>query len=134
MGGPGGPGPLALPLRALDLTEEQRTQMRTIMEQHGEEFRGLAERSRTAREALHQAVTAESFDEAAVRTASAALAEVQADEAVLRARVHQAVWNTLTPVQRDKAKTLQADRTRRLDERRERLEERLKQRRGNPAQ
>jgi Spy/CpxP family protein refolding chaperone len=37
--GPGGPGGVGLPLRALNLSDEQRTQIRTITEQHREQLR-----------------------------------------------------------------------------------------------
>ena len=61
-----------------------------------------------AREALHAVVTADTFDEAAIRLKSADVAAVEADGAVLRAKVHAEVWALLTPEQQQKAKTLQA--------------------------
>jgi protein CpxP len=133
LGGPGGAFGPGLPLRQLELTDAQRDQVRSIMQGHQEEFRALGDRMRTARKAQHEAVTAESFNEAAVRSASATVAEVEADAAVLRARVHQEVWAVLTPEQKEKAKAFQAQREERMEQRRERREDRIRQRRGNPA-
>jgi Spy/CpxP family protein refolding chaperone len=128
--GPMGPMGMEFGFRQLGLTDDQRQQVRTIMDRHREDFRSLGERMRTAREAVHAAVTSESPDESAIRTASAALADVQADGAVLRAKVHQEVWAVLTPEQREKAKSLRAEREQRWKER----QERVRPRRGNQVQ
>ena len=60
--GPGGPGAgpggrgAGIALRALDLTEAQREQMRQLTEQHREQTRTLAERVRAAAEAQREAM------------------------------------------------------------------------------
>ena len=92
-GGPGGAGgPVALPLGGLGLTETQREQVRTTMDAHKTEFDAIRTRMRTARTALQEAVTADTFDEASVRQKSVDVAAVEADAAVLRAKVHSEVW------------------------------------------
>ncbi len=132
--GAGAPGrELMAGLRNLDLTSAQRDQMRSITQNHRTEFQSLAERMRTARQGLAAATTSQNLDEAAIRSAAAQLAEVQADAAVLRARVRQELWNALTPEQQQKATALRTEREQRQQQRRERLQERLKQRRATPV-
>lgn len=124
--GPGGGFGLGFALGRLDVTSEQRQQIRTIMQSHRQEFQALAERRRAAQQALQAAMTADPLDEAAIRSASAALAEVQADAAVLRAKVHREVFAVLTPEQQAKAKALR-------EEARTRFEQRRQQRMNRPG-
>jgi Spy/CpxP family protein refolding chaperone len=134
MGWRGMAGRMDVGLGRLDLTEAQREQVRTIVQRHREDFQGVAERMRVARKALDDAINAEQVNEGAIRNASATLADIQADGAVLRAKVRQEVWGLLTPEQRQKATALRAERERRAEVRKERAEQRLKQRRVNPGQ
>jgi len=120
-------------LRGLELSDAQRQQIRSITQNHRSDFQALAERLRTAQDRLRDATTAETVNEAAIRSAAAQLADVQADGAVLRARVHQEVWSVLTPEQQQKATAWRAEREQRREQRRDRMEERLKQRRANPV-
>ena len=99
-----------LPLRALELTDAQREQVRGIMTARQAEFRALRERLRTARQAEQAAVTRVPVDENEVRARVSELSAVQADLAVLRARVHEQVFQVLTPEQQQKARTLSAER------------------------
>lgn len=105
-GGPGGPrGPMPVELiRGLDLSDAQRDQVRTIAESHREAFTEVAGKMRDARERLTAAVDADTVDEAAIRAASANVAAVMADEAVLRAKVRAEIFNILTPEQQQQAK------------------------------
>jgi protein CpxP len=109
--GPGGPmlpGRIGLPLRELDLSDSQREQVRAIMETHAAALRDLGTRMRTAREGLDDLVTAETVDESAIRAKSADVAAVEADSAVLRARIHHEMFSILTAEQQAKAKELRA--------------------------
>jgi Spy/CpxP family protein refolding chaperone len=56
-------------------------------------------------------------------------AAIEAEAAVLRARVHEQIYQVLTPEQQQKAKTLQAERQKRRAERQERMKQRDEQRR-----
>lgn len=134
--GPGGPfGEIGLPLRELELTDAQREQVRTVMQSHGAAFKEIGDRMRTAREALDTAVTADTLDEAAVRAKAADVATVEADAAVLRAKVHQEVFSLLTAEQQAKARELKAQRQQRMKQRGDRIRERGAERRerGNRA-
>ena len=139
-GGPGGPdgpgrfgrfgfgGPLAM-LRQLDLTDDQRAQVRQVMDSHRDEMRAVGERVMAAHRAQNDAVTAAQFDEQAVRTRAAELAAAEADAAVLRAKMHSEVFAVLTPEQQAKAAELRAQRAVRTKQ----FRERVKERRQRPA-
>jgi protein CpxP len=113
-----------LGLDQLGLSDQQRQQVRTVMEQHREELRALGEKVGAAHKAQHDAVMAVPFDEGQVRARANELAAVQADMAVLRARIHNEVFQVLTPEQQAKAEQLRAERTQRAAERRQRWSQR----------
>jgi Spy/CpxP family protein refolding chaperone len=133
--GPGGPlGDLGFALRQLELTDTQREQVRGVMQAHQAEFKELGDRMRTAREALDAAISADTIDESAIRGRSAEWAAVEADGAVLRARVRQEVFGLLTPEQQAKAKELKAQMQQRMKQRADRIRERGVERRERHAQ
>ena len=121
-------GMAGLPLRGLDLTDAQRQQVRSIVEARQGDFKAIGERLRVAQRAQHEAVTRVPVDENEVRARVNELAAVQADAAVLRARIHEQVYQVLTPEQQTKAKELQAEREKRRTERAERMKQRREQR------
>ena len=86
-----------------------------------------------AHRAQNDAVTAAQFDEQAVRTRAAELAAVEADAAVLQAKVHSEVFAVLTPEQQAKAAELKAQREVRAQQFRERARERVKERQQRRA-
>ena len=120
-GGPGGRGggPLGAlgVINRLNLTDDQRSQVRQLMESRQEETRTLAERVRSAHDALQQAVTASSFDEGTIRARSADVASAEADMAVARGRLHADVLQLLTAEQRTQLNQLQAQMKERRGER-----------------
>jgi protein CpxP len=139
-GGPGGPGgrmagPLGgllglhpdLPLAALNLTDAQREQVRTILQGHRDEGRALATRAQTALEALRKASEG-TVDEGAIGQQGQALGAVIAEAAVLRARVRSEVFAILTPEQQAEATKIQAERRTRMQERRAKVQQRLQER------
>jgi Spy/CpxP family protein refolding chaperone len=110
MRGPGGPGGMfglfGPGMRELNLTDAQREQMRTIAESHKADFDAIAERMRTAHEALRDATMTGTADEATIRAKSAAVAAVEADAAVQQWKVFTEMSAVLTPEQLQKAKEL----------------------------
>jgi len=109
-GGPGGPmGMLPMLGRAIELTDAQKDQIKTIADSHKEEWKALADRGRAAHEALASAVTADVVDDALIRQKSAEVAAVDADMAVARAHAHAEVLQILTAEQKAKLKTMQAE-------------------------
>jgi len=109
--------------RRLDLTDPQKDQIKTILQSHRDEWKTLADRAADARAALDAAVTADTVDEAAIRDKSAALAAVNADMAVARARTRAELVQVLTPDQQAKLKALQAQREQRRQQMRQRFEQ-----------
>jgi Spy/CpxP family protein refolding chaperone len=125
MGGPGGGpfGMLGRGMRELGVTDEQREQIRIKMESYKPRFEDIADRMTVARKALEDAITAEPVNDGAIRAAAAAVADVEADAAVLRATVHQDVFSVLTPEQRQKAKDLRGQMEQRMKDGRQRMKE-----------
>lgn len=144
-GGPGGPGgrmggPLGgllavhpeLPLQALNLTDAQREQVRTIMQGHRDESRALGEKAHAALDALRKA-TEGTVDEALVNQQGLALGAVIGEAAVLRAKVRAEVLAILTPEQQAEANKLQAQRQQRMEQMKQRGDQR-RQHRQQPDQ
>jgi protein CpxP len=94
----------------LELSDGQREEMKEAFadrfEAGAEARRGLFE----ARQILDELIHADSFDEAAIREAAAALAALEADGAVERARQAQRIRQILTPDQLAEFEQMRADR------------------------
>jgi protein CpxP len=110
-------GLLPMLARELNITDAQKAQIKTIADSHRDEWKALGDRARTARQALQQAVTADTVDEGLIRQRSAEVAAVEADMAVARARVHAEVFQLLTPEQKTQAKALQSTFAERMKQR-----------------
>ena len=109
-----------LPLRQLSLTEAQRTQVQQLVQKHREGTRALMENVRKAQEAQRQAMQTMPINESAIRSAVAAVAEVEADLAVQRAQLQNEIYNLLTPDQQQQLQKIRADREVRMKERMQR--------------
>ena len=128
-GGPGGgPAGHLMYLRAVDLTEAQREQVRTIHEQSGEATRAVHERVRMARRALQDAVTADVVNEGAIHAVASELGLAEGDAAVQQAYLHAQVWQLFTPEQQEQARAAEAEMERRRGERGRRMGERRERR------
>ena len=92
-----GPGAL---LRDLDLTDEQRAQIKTILHNHRAEIESIAQQMIAARVELRRAIMAESLDEALVRQKFQKVVQVGGEAAVFRARMKQEIAPILTPEQK----------------------------------
>jgi Spy/CpxP family protein refolding chaperone len=90
--------------RALDLTDDQKSKIKEVVKAHAAEVEAQMRASGSARRALHQAVLAEPIDEAAIRSAAAALGSVEGNGAVLFAKVRSEIDPLLTDVQRAKVR------------------------------
>lgn len=115
MRGPGGPmGPMGMGFapgfRGLDLTDEQKAQVKSIADSHQAEFKAAGEKIGTAREGLRKLLQADTIDESAIRAKSVEVANAEADAAILGAKVHAQAKQVLTAEQLAKLKELQASR------------------------
>lgn len=115
MRGPGGPmGPMGMGIgpgfRELDLTDEQKAQVKSIVDSHQAEFKAVGEKMHTAREGMQALIEADTLDEAAVRAKSVEVAAAEADAAILGAKIRTQTLQVLTSEQLAKLKEQQAAR------------------------
>jgi protein CpxP len=93
---------------ALNLTQGQREQIRTLREAQRKDSQALREQMRAARQQLQRAMRADVPDETAVRAAAEAVAALLADQAVLQARARGQLMAVLTPEQQAQMKQARA--------------------------
>jgi Spy/CpxP family protein refolding chaperone len=93
-------------IKEMQLTKEQKTEIRGVLKSHAAEFRQAADRLREARQALNAAVRLEPIDEALIRERAAGTAVAAGDLAVVGAHVRAEVLGLLTDEQRQKAGVL----------------------------
>jgi Spy/CpxP family protein refolding chaperone len=102
-GGPGGPregfGPLGPIGRELNLTDDQKAQIKKIQDSFRDSDRALFEQMRTLHENQTDPVNS-AFDEAAVRSAAEARAKIQVELEVSHAKMMSQIFSVLTPEQR----------------------------------
>lgn len=110
-------GPMMSLLSQIDLSDDQKSQIKAILDDEHGKMAPLREGSRKAHHALADAVHAPAFDEGAVRAATAQAAGVEADLAVERARLASRVRSVLKP---DQQKQLDALRQQFFDRMQER--------------
>jgi Spy/CpxP family protein refolding chaperone len=125
-GGPGGrhrgdgfgPGRLGIPLRELNLTEAQRTELERIRDQHRADMESAMKKLATARQAQRAAIESVPADEATITSLTQDLTQAEVDVAIQTARLNTAVWGVLTETQRAELAKLRAERQSRAGERR----------------
>ena len=127
MRGPGGPGmrgpgggPMGLGpgFGALELSDDQKAQLKTIADSHRDEFRAAGEKVRAAREGMRALVEGDSLDEPAIRAKSTEIAAAEADQLILNAKVRQQSLQVLTSEQQAKLKELRTARQGQMKQRR----------------
>ncbi len=109
----GARGPMSM-LRELDLSDDQRQQIRALFDQV--EASGALEKLREARESLHDAIES-GADEANLRQQASVLGEAEGDAAVEWTRVRARIQEILTPEQKQELEQLKEQ----AEERREML-------------
>lgn len=83
------------------LDDKQRELYREAMQKNGDELRSLNDKLQAAQKDLVKATIAEKYDEKVVREKAEAVAKVQTDITVLRAKAFSSVSPTLKPEQRE---------------------------------
>jgi protein CpxP len=106
MRGPGGPMGFGPGFQMLDLTDDQKTQLKSIAESHRDEFRAAGEKARAAHEGMQALIEGDSIDENAIRAKSAEIAAAEAEVMILNAKVRQQSMQVLTSEQLAKLKEL----------------------------
>jgi len=110
MRGPGGPMGIGPGFRGLDLNDDQKAQVKTIVDSHQAEFKAVGAKVGVAREALRTLLEADTLDESAVRAKSVEVANAEADAAILGAKVRAQTMQVLTAEQLAKLKEQRAER------------------------
>lgn len=110
MRGPGGPMGLGPGFRELDLTEEQRAQLKSIAESHRDEFKAAGQKARAAHDGMQALLEAETIDEAAIRAKSTEVAAAEADVMILNAKMRHESLQILTADQLTRLKELRSSR------------------------
>ena len=101
---------IGLPLGQLDLTDDQKAQVRSIAESHRDEFRAAGEKARLAHEGMQALIESDNIDENAIRAKSAEIAAAEADVMILNAKVRLESMQVLTSEQQAKLKELRSSR------------------------
>jgi periplasmic protein CpxP/Spy len=91
----------------LDLTDQQRAELKSIMQKERPAVRPLMQQSHAIEQQLHQYAEG-AYDEAKVRTLANQKAQIEAELTVQRTRIHNELFQVLTPDQQAKAKELEA--------------------------
>ena len=99
----------------LDVTDEQRRQIASILLSHKDEIANVAKPVVEKHRALRAAVKAEKLDEKAIRAAAQALGQALADAAVLAAKVRADVAQVLTAEQLELIEKFHLDRDMAVD-------------------
>lgn len=104
----GQPRPGGVPIEAV-LTPEQRMEFRDEMSPHREKLRELEEKQGTLRREFEEALFAEKLDEKTVREKSAAMAEIEAERSLIRARAFAKIRPSLTEEQLERLERMRAE-------------------------
>lgn len=107
--GRGGAGLMGM-LSRLDLTQEQKDQVKAIQDKHKEEFRSVRQKIQEGKKALDEAINADTFNEQKIREASGALSANMETEAVLQGKIFSEIRAVLTPEQIEQMKKMREDR------------------------
>jgi protein CpxP len=97
-------------MTAVGLSDEQKAEVKDILTQSRTGLEPVIKQLVTERRALRNLIQSESFDEGAIRNQADKVANFQADLAVERAKVYQAVLKVLSPEQIQKLKEFQEKR------------------------
>ena len=106
---PGGPeGLIGVIMNALDLTDDQRQQIQTVLEDTRDETQAARQAVEKARQGLEEAVNNDA-NEAVIRTCAAAVGTALGDEAILRVTTMTRVRAVLTAEQLAKLQEIVAE-------------------------
>jgi|ERR1700676_1205641 periplasmic protein CpxP/Spy len=94
--------------KQLNLTDEQRAQMKTIMEQAHTTMKPLRQQSHQIEQQLRQYAMG-TYDDGQVQKLAAQKAQIEAQLTVAQTKVHSQLFQLLTPDQQAKAKQMMAE-------------------------
>jgi Spy/CpxP family protein refolding chaperone len=91
--------------RALDVSDDQKAEIKNVLKSHASEIEAQMRAGSSARRALHDAVITRPSDEDAIRSLAEELGRVQGDGAVLFARIRTEIDPILTSEQKQKIRS-----------------------------
>ncbi len=100
----------------LNLTTQQREQMRDIMQQ---QRNSVPRMEQADRQAMHQVLTAENFDEAKAKELIDASTKAHAERALQRIKAQNKMYNLLTPEQKTQFNAQHQQRMEKMNQRHE---------------
>jgi Spy/CpxP family protein refolding chaperone len=86
----------------LALSDLQKAEIKRVVRSHGEEILSQIQSQIGMREALGEVIMAGTMDEGLIRQKAEALGKVEAEGALLRARIHSEIWPILNNEQQAK--------------------------------
>jgi Spy/CpxP family protein refolding chaperone len=101
-GGHFGPPRFARIAKVLDLSDDQKAQVKTILRAHAAEIQAQLKTGQDARRSLHDAILTDPIDEATIRARAADLSKVEGDGALLYAKVRAEIYPLLRDDQKQK--------------------------------
>ncbi len=110
--------------RGLDLTDEQKAQMKTIRQASKETMKPIREQMKANRQKLQTLSESGTFDEAQVKAIAAQQGSLSAQMIVEKERVKVQMFNILTPEQKTKAAEMKAQFQQKRQERIQKRQER----------
>ena len=112
--GHGGPGGFGHMFRQLDLTTDQRAQIKAIWTQEKPTLQPLMQQARQNRSAMNDLVASGPFDEGKVTALATQNVQTLIQLQVERAKIRSEMMQTLTPAQKTKLAQIEADRAARM--------------------
>lgn len=100
--GPGGPG--GMEFRSLDLSDDQKAQLKKIRDARQAEFKAAADKLGAAHQGMRQLLEADAINENAIRARSQEVAAAEAEVAILQAKLRKESMQILTAEQLAKLK------------------------------
>jgi len=104
--------------KALNLTDDQKTQMKAIMQKEHPAMKPLMQQQHQIDQQLRQYVEGP-FDAAKVQALAAQKSQIQAQLTVAETRVHNQMYQLLTPDQQTKLKEMEANHEARMQKHRQ---------------
>jgi len=109
-------GPLYKGMRELNLTEEQREKMRTLMEQSRESLMPRMEALAAERKKLREIMDTDPVNPAAITAQTQRVAQLEAELNIARAKNREQMEAVLTPDQRAKWREMREQRRKKAEE------------------
>lgn len=102
--------------KQLNLTDDQKTQMKAVMQKEHPTMKPLMQQEHQIDLQLRQYVEG-SFDQAKVETLAAQKAQIQAQLTIAQTRIHNQLYQLLTPDQQSQVKQMEAKHEARMQQR-----------------